>query len=151
MLNIVKLLLPAIIPSWNFFDVIVPSPRIQFALLKTENDSEVEWHEFRPLPEHIAFLRMLKRMLWNPYWNESLFIMSCAERLIEHPTQHSENEIVKRLIFELKAGKFEGQLKDKTHIMFRLILIRREVNKLKESMAYKSSVYCLDKEAINEH
>lgn len=26
-----KLLLPALIPSWNFFDVIAPAPRVEYA------------------------------------------------------------------------------------------------------------------------
>ena len=33
MLQTVKLLLPALIPSWRFFSTIAPSPRIEFALL----------------------------------------------------------------------------------------------------------------------
>ena len=37
MFNVLKLLIPALLPSWNFFDYITPSPRIQFTLLKHEN------------------------------------------------------------------------------------------------------------------
>lgn len=145
MLHIVKLLLPALIPSWNFFDVIVPSPRIQYALLNSRNDSPTVWQVFRPLPQSISFLNMLQRMLWNPYWNESLFLVSCAERLMEYPTQHSEDEIFKRLIFELNSKPFSLSTKDKTHVQFRLILIRREGNELKEQVTYQSSIQCLDK------
>ena len=35
MRNPFKLLLPALIPSWSFFDVIAPSPRIEYALLRS--------------------------------------------------------------------------------------------------------------------
>ncbi len=94
MLHTLKLLLPALLPSWNFFDVIAASPRIQFCLLTKENEPPPEWHEFRPRPEKLTLIQMLKRILWNPQWNESLFMVSCAERIIEHSSQlasqHSE-------------------------------------------------------------
>ena len=95
MVRILQLLLPALIPSWNFFDVIVPSPRIQFSILNPENELQAEWQEFRPRPADLSIWQMLGRMLSNPVWNESLFLMSCAERLMEYPTRHSEDEIFK--------------------------------------------------------
>ncbi len=36
-------------------------------------------------------------MFWNPEGNESLFLVSCAERIMENYTPHSENEILKRI------------------------------------------------------
>jgi hypothetical protein len=48
MLQTLKLLLPALIPSWRFFDTIAPSPRIEFTLLKTAQDASGAWREFRP-------------------------------------------------------------------------------------------------------
>ena len=42
------LLLPALIPSWNFFDVIAPSPRIEIARLVSVDTPRV-WQEFAPL------------------------------------------------------------------------------------------------------
>ena len=38
MQNALRLLLPALIPSWRFFDVIAPSPRIEYALGATSTD-----------------------------------------------------------------------------------------------------------------
>ena len=92
-----KLLLPALIPSWNFFDLIAPSPRIQFSLFNDENKSTKNWQEFRPRPKHLSFSQMILRMLWNPRWNESLYLVSCAERIIENYTKHSEIEILTRI------------------------------------------------------
>ena len=43
MLQTLKLLLPALIPSWRFFDTIAPSPRIEFTLLKTAQDAPGDW------------------------------------------------------------------------------------------------------------
>lgn len=134
-LHILKLLLPALIPSWNFFDVIVPSPRIQFCILNNGNDSQSEWQEFRPRPAQVSFPQMLLRLFWNPTWNESLFLVSCAERLIEYPTQHSEDEIFKRIKAELRSSMSTNPA---AQVKFRLLFIHREGEDLKEQVNYQS-------------
>lgn len=140
MWHALKLLLPVIIPSWNFFDVIVPSPRIQFALLNTKEDSAVEWHEFRPRAEKLTLFEMLRRMLWNAKWNESLYLVSCAERLIDYPTRHSEEEIFKRLTAHGLAGEAQ-------YIQFRLVFIRKENNELLEEICYQSDQRKIEKQS----
>lgn len=138
MFHILKLLLPALIPSWNFFDVIVPSPRVQFSILNKKSDSAEKWQEFRPRPVYLSVWQMLGRMFWNPVWNESLFIMSCAERLIEYPTQHSEDEILKRIKADLISDNDNNAIKDTTQVKFRLVFIRREGDSLKEEVKFQS-------------
>lgn len=103
MLTPLKLLLPALIPSWNFFDVIAPSPRIEYALLASPADAAGQWREFRPRPARLSLAAMLGRLFWNPRWNETLFLVSCAERLVEQPTAHSEDEIFRRIAADLAA------------------------------------------------
>ena len=148
MLKILKLLLPALIPSWRFFDIIAPSPRIQFTLLNAAHDTPSEWHEFRPRPARVSFGRMLRRMLWNPVWNESLFMVSCAERIIEQPTPHSEMEIIKRICAELSPAGAASL--DSRFVQFRLQLIRREGEQLVQSDAYLSQVWPLTDSDIRE-
>ena len=140
LLQSLKLLLPALIPAWNFFDVIAPSPRIQFTLLTKEDEPPHEWHEFRPRPVHISFTQMLKRMLWNPTWNESLYMLSCAERLIEKYTPHSEDEILQRIIKELKSTPEKALLLNATHVQFRLIVIQRKNEQLHEEPIFLSRI-----------
>ena len=140
LLQSLKLLLPALIPSWNFFDVIAPSPRIQFTLLNKEDEPPHEWHEFRPRPIHVSFMQMLKRMFWNPKWNESLYMLSCAERIIEKHTPHSENEIVNRIIKELKNTPENTLLLNATHLQFRLIVIQRKNDQLHEEQTFLSRI-----------
>ncbi len=135
MLKTLKLLLPALLPSWRFFDVIAPSPRIQFCI--QENSGSKKWGEFNPRPIRVNFIQMSKRILWNPAWNETLFLMSCAERLIETPTAHSEQEIFKRLIFTLRD---ERNLNPNTAIQFRLITIKREGTELHSEIVFYSQV-----------
>ncbi len=140
MFHILKLLLPAVIPSWRFFDVIAPSPRIQFVLLHSANapsDESYEWREFRPRPAHLSFLQMLGRMFWNPERNEALFLVSCAERIVQQPTQHSEDEIFKRIITELKANNRNVKA---THVQFRLLLVQRQDSQLQQQVVFHSRI-----------
>jgi hypothetical protein len=104
MLETLKLLLPALVPSWRFFDEIAPSPRIEFTLLKTPQDTPARWQEFRPRPQSLPLRSLIKRMFWNARWNEYLFLVSCAERLVSNPTQHSEREIAKRIQSDLEQN-----------------------------------------------
>lgn len=138
MLNILKLLLPALFPSWRFFDVIAPSPRIQFTLLSSEDESPSEWLEFRPRPAHLPFPQMLRRMSWNPRWNESLFMVSCAERLLVNPTQHSEDEIMNRIMAELMRNSSSSVATSTTHLQFRLLLIERQESQIEQEVVFYS-------------
>jgi len=130
-----KLLLPAIIPSWNFFDVIVPSPRIQIALLQSKKQTKPEWAEFRPRPRSLSVKQLFVHLFWNAQWNESLFLVSCAERLIDYPTQHSEEEIFTRIINDTVLKKHKPQYE---YIKFRLVFVRREGEALIEEVRYQS-------------
>jgi len=77
---------------------------------------------------------MVKRLFWNPDWNESLFLVSCAERLMEAPTAHSTREILMRI---LSDGPGEAA----THVQFRLVFVRREGAELIREVTYISPVF----------
>jgi len=154
MLRTLKLLLPALLPSWRFFDVIGPSLRIQFTLLGTEHETPYEWQEFRPRPTQLSLAKMLKRMVWNPVWNESLFLISCAENLLEQPTRHdankketinenvneNENEILTRIINELKRDTSTIPITAATHLQFRLLLVQRQGSALQQKVSFHSRI-----------
>ena len=156
--NPFKLLLPALLPSWNFFDVIAPSPRIEFTLLHSENDTSTQWQEFRPRPTQLSFSKMLARMLWNPRWNESLFTVSCAERIMENTLQnnlgsHSENEILNRIINDIVCNKLlidnlKAQDNPTTHLQFRLLVIKREGLELIREVVFQSRIVPLSECAL---
>jgi hypothetical protein len=125
--NPFTLLLPALIPSWNFFDVIAPSPRIEYALLRSVGDASGDWRAFRPRPERVSPLAMLARLAWNPRWNETLFLVSCAERLTDHPTPHSEDEIFRRIAADLAREPSLGRGDiERPWLCFRLVFVSRE-------------------------
>lgn len=117
--NPLALLAPALIPSWNFFDVIAPSPRIEFALLAQAEAPPADWREFRPRPQRVSLLEMARRLVWNPRLNETLFVVACAERLVDAPTGHSEDEIFACIAADLPpdAGPW---------LTFRLVFVSRE-------------------------
>lgn len=133
-------------PSWNFFDYITPSPRIQFTLLKQENDTPITWHEYRPCPAHLSLFQMLKRMLWNSHWNETMFVMGCAERLaVNHNKTHSENEIFSRITSDLLNKTSEIDVHETSYLQFRLVFIEREASELIEEITFLSRIQTLAK------
>ena len=137
MLNPLRLLLPALIPSWNFFDVIAPSPRVEYALTASAADAPDalgEWQAFRPRPEHVSVAAMLSRLVWNPRLNETLFVVSCAERLINAPTDHSQDEIFTRLAAELTR---HGATDD--WLSFRLVFVSREDEAIQREVLFQSA------------
>ena len=131
--------MPALIPSWRFFDTIAASPRIEFILLKTAQDACGNWQEFRPRPTRLPIISMLKRMFWNPRWNESLYLVSCAERLMENPTEHSRQEILKRIKAELEHSSIDATTTP--YLQFRLVFLSRHGAQLQRRVAFISPVH----------
>ncbi|HCM82991.1 MAG TPA: hypothetical protein DIS76_00310 [Rhodospirillaceae bacterium] len=147
MLHSLQLLLPALIPSWRFFDVISPSPRIEFILLKSVQDAGDQWHQLRPNPARLSFTTMLHRLLWNPDWNESLFLVSCAERMIENPTKDTEQEILDRIKFDLK--KNGSQVRKINYLQFRLVFISRDRDGLRKEILFTSAIHPCAEDAVS--
>jgi len=132
MIRTLKLLLPALIPSWNFFDVIADSPRIEYTLLAAPEDGDSAWLEFRPRPERIPVPAMVGRLFWNAQWNETLFAISCAERLMEAPTEHSQSEIFRRIAADLSDRPAGAWLR------FRIALLSEREGAIEREIAFIS-------------
>lgn len=143
MLRTLKLLIPALIPSWRFFKAIEPSPRIEWVGLSSRQTPPENWQEFRPRPVHISVLAMAARMFWNPRWNETLFLVSCAESLMERPTDHSVREIVNRITAELARTGTRPPF-----LQFRLVFVDREGAELNRRVTYLSAVHQVFDEAL---
>lgn len=137
MLNTLKLIFPALIPSWRFFSSVAPSPRVEYALSVDALTPPKDWFEFRPRPEHVPFVQMLRRMLWNPQWNETLYLVSCSERLIAAPTQHSAQEIQKRVARDVMRGPPPPS--PATMLYFRLVFLDRIGADIIKSIEYESA------------
>ncbi|MBE3637007.1 hypothetical protein [Mangrovicoccus algicola] len=74
-----RLLLPALLPSWRFFDAVGPSPRIE---IRRPGGA---WRPHDPPPPHLAPWQVALRLVWNPRGNARLFRVSLAERLADSP------------------------------------------------------------------
>ncbi len=150
------LLLPALVPSWRFFDRIAPSPRVEYTVLdnrpdnrpnnrpNNRNDTPSDWREFSPCPVRVSFLQMMMRMVWNPHRNEYLFVTSCAERFIQNPTDHSRDEIMAR-VKQATAKERLSKGQEEKYIQFRLMFVCRDdghddEGAVKPHLAYTSDV-----------
>lgn len=89
MFRLIHLFLPVLFPSWRFFAVIEPSPRIEFCVRRAGvggelGDLVLPWRELYPRPARVGVGQALTRLVFNPHVNERLFLVTCAERLVEH-------------------------------------------------------------------
>ena len=137
-----RLLLPAIVPSWRFFDGVAASPRVDYALLDEPDGSAERWQEFRPRPAVLNPRTMLRRLFWNPQWNENLFLVSLAERLARAETKetvaHSQRELMLRITRDLDRQK---SCDHDAHIQIRLSFVRRigPADEVESEIVYLSS------------
>jgi len=118
MLASLKLLLPALTPSWRFFDSVGPSPRIEYS-------TPEGWRELRPRPAVVTWRQMVGGLFWNPERNESLFLTSCAERLLETLNAHSVSEI-------------EARLRVVPWLQWRIVLVSRRETELVREVGWLS-------------
>lgn len=136
MFRILMLLLPGLIPSWKFFKAVEPSPRVQWRLLADPQQTGDDWRDFRPRPKHISIATILRRMLWNPRWNEALYMVSLAERLTLNPTPHSTEQIFLRLRDEIDRTLPDAS---RLHFLqFRLVFVHREGEDLVREITHLS-------------
>lgn len=131
MLRALSLLVPALIPSWRFFDRIAPSPRIEFAVLQHAQETASHWQVFCPKPATLSALHMLARLFYNPQGNAWLFLMSCAERVIDDPSDPAGHAISRRIAAAHCAP----------YLQFRLLCISRYGDELQKEVVYLSPVH----------
>lgn len=136
-LDALSRLLPALLPSWKFFDTIGPSPRVDYALLAaTQPLADADWHEFRPRPARLGLPQMLLRLCWNPVGNETLYVVRCAERLLEGERGFVEAELRRRLEDALRRGEL-GPVGSSTQLLaFRVRAVVRGDAAPIEAVAY---------------
>ncbi len=121
-----RLLLPAIVPSWRFFDAVTGSPRLDYALLAGADEAAAAWEAFRPRAAMLTPGTMLRRLVWNAQWNEDLFLVSLAERLLKSESAasvaHSQRELLLRVARHLDRT---GGADRRDWLQLRLRIVRR--------------------------
>ena len=131
MVSLLKLLLPALFPSWRFFQSVEASPRVEWALVGPAR--EPDWAAYRPRPTDLSLWAMAGRLFWNPHWNEALFMVSLSERLAAEPASFVLAEISDRVRREIGA---EG---DRV-FQFRLLFVQRVGFKIIREEAFRSEL-----------
>ena len=139
-----QLLLPALIPSWRFFDRIGPAPRVEFAVVNSADQSDSEWSEVRPRPVRVSPGAMLGRLFWNPQWNESLYLVSCAERLLDDPSHARAIDLWMRVAHIVRAEHVGGT--DSGHLLLRvrIVEVMREHGRVVSEVRFVSEAHRLD-------
>ena len=127
------LVLPVVVPSWRFFDVIAPSPRIEFAWSEAPDTPPALWREFRPLPSSLTRSQHLRRLWWDPQGNESLYLLSCADKVWADHSAFAIVEIRHRLWRAVAQGEIarEGR-----YLSYRIRTIERVEQRFREDIAY---------------
>lgn len=137
-----RYLLPALIPSWRFFDAIGPSPRIEYCLL-ADDSSASDWQPFRPHPQHLPLLQLFRRLLWNPARNEALYLLSSCEKILARDSAQAQQVIAGRIAQALQSG--EIPLPEGMHrLRFRLLEVEREAGAILQHERFVSPAYAID-------
>lgn len=144
MFQTLRLLLPALVPSWKFFDVIAASPRVEYARLQSPGETVSDWRAFQPRPERLSMPAMLARLFWNARWNEALYVVSCAERLMAEPTAHSEDEIFRRVAADLADRPAVGG----AWLSFRIRLVSEREGMMVSEVAFVADPRRIDSIAV---
>lgn len=130
-------LLPALLPGWRFFDEIGPAPRVDYALLSTASGlAAAHWQAFRPPPARLGLLALLGRLLWNPDWNETLYVLRCAERVLEGESGFPVEELQRRVDAAARAGSLYPLTAAPPLLVFRVRAVWREDAALLEQVAF---------------
>lgn len=133
-----NLLLPALFPSWRFFDVIGPSPRVELCLLEAPEDAGKEWQECRPRPRTLGLRERTASFFWNARWNETLYLATCSERLIQGEEERCAREIRRRLRADMLAGTTGGL---SGFFRYRLVFVTRDGAALRRDVLFTSPAH----------
>ena len=151
MLKTLKLILPVIVPSWNFFDDITASPRLEVTILNSSQDKGEDWQAFYQKPRSLNTLESIKRLFWNPQWNQSLWGVSCAEQFIMTEDENRRIEIQAEMIDRIRLEIFRRHIAFEGFFKFRLVLVEREdghSKNLQRDVVFTSSLYAVKMETM---
>jgi hypothetical protein len=142
LLRPLALMLPALVPSWRFFDVIAPSPRIHFRLMNKDSVIQ-DWQEFNPRPAHVSVFAMFARMPWNARWNEQLFVMSCAERILAGSNDQGKFDIAREIAMRVANNVAIQIAPNATQLQLQIMLAQRVGDAIQVREAFVSRAFNL--------
>lgn len=88
-------------------------------------------------------LHMLRRLFWNPRWNDALYLVSLAERQTIAPTEHSLQDITAHIARRLRSQKTPaGAL-----FQFRILYVHRDAIGLHQTVTFEGPITALGRQA----
>ena len=134
-MNIVRLILPILIPSWRFFDRVGPAPLIQICRQNHchSKKEQVIWEDIGVYALPVFNVQsFIQRLFWSPLRNEYLYLVSLSERLI-----CQEEEFAEQQIFHILTRHYP----DIDHLQFRLVFADRDNEVITNHVVYTSCCY----------
>lgn len=102
-------------------------------------EPDAQWQEFRPRPARVSPGAALLSVFWNPRGNESLYLTSCAERLLNDPSRERATELWARVAGVVRAEEHGGRF-----LRVRLVEVSREGGRVVRHVVFESEAYRLD-------
>jgi hypothetical protein len=87
---------------------------------------------------------MIRRIFWNPRWNESLYMATCAEKLLENFSHMHEDELLTRLGVAIANGETGDKIAAPAWLIFRIVVFKRESELIVQQVGFISSPRRLD-------
>ena len=84
---------------------------------------------------------MLRRHWWNPVWNEQLFVVRCAERLMEGERGDLEAEICRRILRYL--SNTDPSIAAPSALIFRVLAVSRVEKEFVTQLVFESATHHL--------
>ncbi len=142
------LLMPIFFPSWRFFSSIGPSPRVDYCLLAAEpGGADSPWQEYSARVPRLSIGQQLRRLVYNPLWNQQLYLNTCAEQLMESPSEFHAQQIAEIILRRCAITPVAAQdewIKNSRGIKFRiraLSMEQGEVGEVIEELVFSSQEY----------
>ena len=138
MIKLLLLLLPALMPSWAFFKAVEASPRVEWRPLPAGSEGTSNWQPLMRRPEKLSLGALIGRLVWNPHWNESLFINSLSERFTLAPT--AENLALLQARIAMRLHKLD-MLSTAEAFQFRLVFFYRDGAEIKREVTFSQDAH----------
>jgi hypothetical protein len=81
---------------------------------------------------------MLWRLFWNPLWNESLYLISCAEKLIDEPSAMREDALMTRVAAAIARGETGDKIAGPAFLLLRIVVVNREGEQIVRQVSFVS-------------
>lgn len=138
LLRLARLCLPIVVLSWRFFDEIAPAPRIDVGWSDGPDADVTHWQPLRPTPGALPWPVRVAHLFANARRNETLYLVSCADKVCYGDSAHAVAEIRARV----RAACARGELAPAgTWLRYRICTVERDGDALVEHEAFRDHAF----------